>query len=208
MQRTNSRVAPPPPPITSPDAEWTAQLAEEERAEAPSPLETTETTAPIALPPRPRSDLENTVVARAIPRRPAPDGAGATEPGDLSWQLDVPTAERPAFPAPVPAPPASAPSRPAIYDDVPKTRIGTPAYREEALTASAPPDPLVPEPDDRVTARGPVEKPMQAVRVVVWRGPNGVHIAPHGTTVSAISVDAMLVALDPAADLYAWLTNE
>lgn len=91
-------------------------------------------------------------------------------------------------------------------DDAPKTRIGTPAYREEAISASAPPG--RPDPDDRVTARGTVTKPMQAVRVVIWRGPDGVRIAPHGTTVSAISVEAMLVAMDPAADLLAWLTNK
>lgn len=45
----------------------------------------------------------------------------------------------------------------------------------------------------------------QAVRVVVWRDANGVHVAPAGTVVSAITVDAMLVALDPSADLTAWL---
>jgi hypothetical protein len=46
------------------------------------------------------------------------------------------------------------------------------------------------------------------VRVVVWRAADGVHVAPHGTTVSAISVDAMLVALDPTADLFAWLKGK
>jgi hypothetical protein len=46
------------------------------------------------------------------------------------------------------------------------------------------------------------------VRVVVWRGEGGVHIAPHGTTVTAISVDALLVALDPSADLSSWLSNK
>ncbi|HVH45296.1 MAG TPA: hypothetical protein VM925_23245 [Labilithrix sp.] len=45
----------------------------------------------------------------------------------------------------------------------------------------------------------------QAVRVVVWRDANGVHVAPAGTTVSAITVDAVLVALEPNADLTAWL---
>ena len=47
----------------------------------------------------------------------------------------------------------------------------------------------------------------QAIRVVVWRAADGVHVAPYGTTVNAIGVDAMLVALDPAADLAAWLTK-
>ena len=44
----------------------------------------------------------------------------------------------------------------------------------------------------------------QAVRVVVWRDGNGVHVAPAGTVVSAITVDAVLVALDSNADLTAW----
>lgn len=46
----------------------------------------------------------------------------------------------------------------------------------------------------------------QAVRVVVWRDSNGVHVAPAGTVVSAITVDAVLVALEPNADLTAWLS--
>jgi hypothetical protein len=47
----------------------------------------------------------------------------------------------------------------------------------------------------------------QAVRVVVWRSADGVHVAPHGTKVNAIAVEAMLVALDPSADLAAWLAE-
>jgi hypothetical protein len=83
------------------------------------------------------------------------------------------------------------------FDDVAdKTRIGTPAYREPA-------DPSVRQP---IALRG--IRTSQAVRVVVWRGPDGVHVAPHGTTVTAISVDAMLVALDPSADLSAWLASK
>jgi hypothetical protein len=47
----------------------------------------------------------------------------------------------------------------------------------------------------------------QAVRVVVWRDAAGVHVAPAGTVVSAITVDAVLVALEPNADLTAWLSQ-
>lgn len=47
----------------------------------------------------------------------------------------------------------------------------------------------------------------QAVRVVVWRDASGVHVAPAGTVVSAITVDAVLVALEPSADLTAWLSQ-
>ncbi len=48
----------------------------------------------------------------------------------------------------------------------------------------------------------------QAVRVVVWRDSSGVHVAPSGTVVSAITVDAVLVALEPNTDLTAWLTEQ
>lgn len=47
----------------------------------------------------------------------------------------------------------------------------------------------------------------QAVRVVVWRDGNGVHVAPAGTVVSAITVDAVLVGLAPETDLTAWLSR-
>jgi len=121
------------------------------------------------------------------------------------WPVDPLTAESPAVDHAEQRRLIEASANPA-FEEVPKTRIGTPAYRESAISASSPP--ARPDADERVQTRGPVQKPMQAVRVVVWRGPDGVHIAPHGTTVSAISVEAMLVALDPSADLYAWLTNK
>jgi hypothetical protein len=47
----------------------------------------------------------------------------------------------------------------------------------------------------------------QAVRVVVWRSPDGVRVAPLGTAVPAPAVEAILVALDPSADLTAWLAR-
>jgi hypothetical protein len=82
-----------------------------------------------------------------------------------------------------------------------KTRIGVPAY-----------DPNAPAPADPASTPVLIEDPSirssQAVRVIVWRAADGVHIAPHGTRVAAITVDAVLVALDPAADLTAWLTGK
>jgi hypothetical protein len=73
-----------------------------------------------------------------------------------------------------------------------KTRIGVPAYQPAAADTD--------------------EVPLyasQAVRVIVWRtADGGVRIAPSGTSVSAISVEAILVALDPSADLAAWLTGK
>jgi hypothetical protein len=82
-----------------------------------------------------------------------------------------------------------------------KTRIGVPAYDPNA---QAPADP----PSTPVTVEDPSIRSSQAVRVVVWRAADGVHIAPHGTRVAAITVDAVLVALDPAADLTTWLTGK
>ena len=81
-------------------------------------------------------------------------------------------------------------------DDVEHTRIGTPAYQASAQKASArPPNPIA-------------MHTSQAVRVLVWRTAEGVHVAPAGTAVSAIAVEAVLVALDPTADLAAWLTSK
>ncbi len=73
-----------------------------------------------------------------------------------------------------------------------QTRIGVPSFQE----GDVPPE---------ASQTDVVLRPSQAMRVVVWRTADGVHVAPHGTTVSAITVDALLVALDPAADLAAWL---
>ena len=83
-------------------------------------------------------------------------------------------------------------------DDKERTRIGAPAYQETVLRASERPPAAPVQPELSST---------QAIRVVVWRAADGVHVAPYGTTVNAIGVDAMLVALDPAADLTAWLTK-
>jgi hypothetical protein len=91
-----------------------------------------------------------------------------------------------------------------------KTRIGVPAYAASARLATestedTPAPPLTPQahaPPD------PMLRPSQALRVVVWRAVDGVHVAPQGTRVAAISVDAVLVALDPSADLAAWLSGK
>lgn len=74
------------------------------------------------------------------------------------------------------------------FENVGDTRVGAPP-------------PLAPHPHDRLAAS-------QAVRVIVWRDANGVHVAPAGTTVTAITVDAMLVAMDTSADLSAWLSRK
>ena len=58
------------------------------------------------------------------------------------------------------------------------------------------------------TQHDPAIRTSQAVRVMVWRDANGVHIAPEGSAkIAALTIDAVLVALDPAADLTAWLSQ-
>ena len=69
------------------------------------------------------------------------------------------------------------------------------------VTATPPvrgPQPTIHDPEIQTT---------QAVRVVVWRDANGVHVAPAGTVVSAITIDAVLVVLEKGADLTAWLSQ-
>jgi hypothetical protein len=48
----------------------------------------------------------------------------------------------------------------------------------------------------------------QAMKVVVWQAPDGLRVSPAGTLVNAISMEAILVALDPSTDLAAWLAQK
>jgi len=74
----------------------------------------------------------------------------------------------------------------------------------KARPPSAVPPPMRPPSS---TVHDPEIQTSQAVRVVVWRDGNGVHIAPAGTVVSSITIDAVLVVLEPSADLTAWLSQ-
>jgi hypothetical protein len=119
----------------------------------------------------------------------------------------------------VPPPPPSQPSHPApssvgtlvaalpsdgvVHVHEEKTRIGVPAYDPHARVTVEPPLPVAPQ-----KRADPAIHSSQAVRVIVWRAADGVHVAPQGTHVAAITVDAVLVALDPSADLTAWLTGK
>ena len=81
-----------------------------------------------------------------------------------------------------------------------KTAFAMPAAAPQAAPASVarPPTSTIHDPEIQTS---------QAVRVIVWRDANGVHIAPAGTVVSALTIDAVLVALEPSADLTAWLSQ-
>jgi len=84
-----------------------------------------------------------------------------------------------------------------------KTAFAVPAAPPVATASVAPPPPRAPQ----TTVHDPEIQTSQAVRVVVWRDGNGVHIAPAGTVVSSITIDAVLVVLEPTADLTAWLSQ-
>jgi hypothetical protein len=69
-----------------------------------------------------------------------------------------------------------------------------------------------PEPAPRTTKSGRPPAAVtgatsQAARVLVWRTPEGLRVAPVGTAVQSPTIDAILVALDPSADLAAWLVK-
>ncbi len=71
-----------------------------------------------------------------------------------------------------------------------RTRIGQPAYR-----------PSDPPPGQAVEFRA-----SQAVHVILWRDGDGrLRVAPRGTTVSAVTIEALLVAPSSDVDLLAWL---
>lgn len=99
------------------------------------------------------------------------------------------------MPAPVPvAAPASAPP-PA---PVARAQAARPANANAKAGSVRPPSATVHDPEIQTS---------QAVRVIVWRDANGVHLAPAGTVVSSITIDAVLVVLDPGVDLTAWLSQ-
>jgi hypothetical protein len=155
---------------------------------------------------RPEPEEVTPLAAQAVPpSEPTPAPERETVPGDvITAAQSAPTEEMDAWP-----------TQSLVGDDLAdppdeKTRIGVPAYEASAKLASeasviAPLAPLASPPQ---ASSDPALRPSQAVRVVVWRASDGVHVAPQGTRVAAISVDAVLVALDPSADLAAWLSGK
>lgn len=92
-----------------------------------------------------------------------------------------------------------------------ETRLGAAPVEEPAPMIEAAPAVLprkLPSRAPPAMVHDPKIQTSQAIRVVVWRDANGVHVAPAGTAVSAITIDAVLVVLDPSADLTAWLSQQ
>jgi hypothetical protein len=151
--------------------------------------EITQTEAEMRAPPRTRASATNEAKKRSRNSKPSAD----------ETQQGPQTSRHPSVAEEIDAWPTQTLSGDDFDDDAQHTRIGTPAYRETAKKASARPPAM--------GAPGPLVM-SQAVRVIVWREPDGVHVAPAGTQVTAISVEAVLVAMDPGADLAAWLSNK
>ncbi len=161
--------------------------------------------------------------------RRATEAASEGDTDDRALELAKATAELASEIAPVPSsppsPPASSPT--PVSDPVATSRLPSEPGPPNPLLAN----PLVaspgldhapavaaawtPDDDTRVgpsahevsNARRATPRTAQAIRVVLWRDADGVRIAPEGTRVAAISVEAILVALDPSADLAAWLDD-
>ncbi len=128
---------------------------------------------------------------------------GATNDGDRKTAIGAPPMDfnstMQSFPRPG-GKPLPAAGSPATSSSPPATMAGT-------MLAHGPKNTTGPRvgPSEQ---HDPAIQTTQAVRVVVWRDASGVHVAPAGTVVSAITVDAVLVALEPSADLTAWLTQK
>jgi hypothetical protein len=193
-------------------------LARPPGAVTPSPARTLETRRAAR---RSRPDIDfsrkvdeptQTMQDMAVPLQPKRRGRGSRPAAEELTPLAPPVASRPPSRVPIPAGARTDesdawPTQTSLpahdhADDPPdeKTRIGVPAYEASARMAT--------EVQSTPSLEDTPLRAAQALRVVVWRTPEGVRVAPHGTHVAAITVDAVLVALDPSADLAAWLSGK
>jgi hypothetical protein len=154
-----------------------------------------------------------TVQDMSLPlQQPKRRGRASRPAAEELTPLAPPPTPKPISPFPVPAgartddidawPTQSSMPRDDAHEDTPdeKTRIGVPAYEASAKMAT--------EVQSSPSLEEPPLRAAQALRVVVWRTAEGVRVAPHGTRVAAITVDAVLVALAPSADLASWLSGK
>ena len=221
---TNTKSVPPPKPASAPGSEKKGRKSKVDLDEAAPPTAHLGDEAPIMRRSRPeigsndptfvgnvhdiiRKKAESVSKEGSVPD----DGAWdkSTEEWDAMATQNLTGDELNNLPF-APPPPSSS------GDDARKTSIALPKPDFKS-TVQAFPKPSA----GKAAASGPASGPRtavephdqsitttQAVRVVVWRDGNGVHVAPAGTVVSAITVDAVLVALDANADLTAWLTQK
>jgi hypothetical protein len=201
--------APTPKPLTRAGVTPPRRAARRSRPEIdfsrrPEEATQTQTMQDMALPlqqPRRRGRASRPAAEEVTPQAPAPEPAPAPASRPLPIPASARTDEIDAWPTQTKLPPQGA--DPDDTHDPPdeKTRIGVPAYEASAKMAT----------EVQSTPSLGEDTPLraaQAIRVVVWRTAEGVRVAPHGTHVNAITVDAVLVALDPSADLAAWLSGK
>jgi len=167
--------------------------------------ETTQTQQDLALPlsqPKRRGRASRPAAEEVTP--PVPEPAPPPSPASRPTPVPAPSDSGPIQTEDPEAWPTQSLSGREVPDDYQeKTRIGVPAYEASAKMATVATD----VPSTPTLELGPL-RTSQAIRVIVWRTHEGVHVAPHGTRVAAITIDAMLVGLDPGADLVAWLTGK
>jgi hypothetical protein len=160
--------------------------------------------------------------ARGEPRRPRKSGHAFTEEAKSQKDLlkgkrksrpdkdEIAAKPAPAAPPIVPQPQGRtrSPSTTEEWDMFPTQNLAADELDKTAEKMRVEPNPAFAESPRVVSAPPPGVIPTsQAIRVVIWQDGNGVHVAPAGTVVSAISLEAMLVSLDPATDLAAWLAS-
>jgi hypothetical protein len=172
-------------------------MLEAEAARTRDAREKTAPRRPRPPPVRPTPDNEATVIAHV---RDVIDASGRSAEewdahptqnltGDEMENMDRMTR--------VAAPPESIPE-PEVTHEPPVAHLAEPSAPRELGRMRGP----------ATTVHDPEIQTSQAIRVVVWRDATGVHIAPAGTVVSSITIDAVLVALEPTADLTAWLSQQ
>lgn len=127
------------------------------------------------------------------PRADKPPSVGAFPDG--SAVAPDPPSSRPALvPRPPPIWSSNAPQSNDAADE--KTRVRPARFR------SGPEPPHDRPIRERLDNDGGLQV-AQAIRVVLWRGPDGVHVAPRGTRVGPLAVEAVLVGVDSGTDLFA-----
>jgi hypothetical protein len=132
------------------------------------------------------------------PPRTDKPGAWTTRPDTATFSPEPPSSRPGLIGRPTPWTAGSSTEDDEVEE---KTRVGALRYR---TTAELPPERSS---RDKMDTDSELQV-SQAVRVVVWRAADGVHVAPKGSRVGALTVEALLVAIDGSTDLGAWLKGK